>query len=616
VATDSSGNIYVADTGNHIIRKITPAGVTSTLAGTAGSTGSADGAGSAARLYAPEGVATDSGGNIYVADTSNQTIRKITPGGFVTTLAGMAGFSGSLDGTGSAARFRGPGQLAADSGGNIYVADTFNHTVRKITPGAVVTTLAGMAASTGSADGTGSAARFYFPAGVTTDSGGNVYIADTDNRTIRRITAAGVVTTLAGMAGPLGSADGTGSAARFFSPGAVAADRVGNVYVADANNHTIRKITAAGVVTTFAGVAGSQGNADGTGSAARFRRPRGVAAGGDGNIYVADTENHTIRKITSTGIVTTLAGFAGSSGSADGTGSSARFFLPRGVSADSSGNAYVADSANHTIRKITPDGTATTVAGMAGSPGSSNGTASAARFNNPGAVAIDIAGNIYVADSLNHTLRLIPTSSGDVRTIAGMARLSGSADGTDSAARFNDPEGVATDSVNIYIADTGNHTIRKITIARVVTTLAGMPGFALEVDGTGNAARFASPTGLSIDRDENVFVADYGNNSIRRGEPALSDLAVIDKPAGVVGQARQLNTAPQTATSWSWRLVRQPSNSIAVLSSPSVRNPAFIPDVADLYVFQLTATNGVQTSITMVELTATTTPLRSRAVRR
>jgi streptogramin lyase len=241
--------------------------------------------------------------------------------------------------------------VAVDAAGNVYVADTNNYTIRKISPDGFVTTLAGTAGSPGSADGSGAAVSFNFPAGVAVDAAGNVYVADTDNHTIRKITSAGVVTTLAGTALSQGSADGIGAAARFDYPQGVAVD-AGNVYVADRDNYTIRKITSAGVVTTLAGTAGNQGPTDGTGAAARFDYPHGVAVDAAGNVYVADTDNHAIRKISPAGVVTTLAGAASNRGSADGPGATAGFNSPYGVAVDAAGNVYVADTSNHLIRKI------------------------------------------------------------------------------------------------------------------------------------------------------------------------------------------------------------------------------------------------------------------------
>ncbi len=331
----------------------------STLAGLGGGgAGSADGTGSAARFSWPLGVTVDGAGNLYVADFGNNAIRKVTPAGVVTTLAGQPGSAGSSDGTGSAARFQHPSGVAVDDVGNLYVADLYNYTIRKVTPADVVITLAGQAGSSGSADGTGSNARFAFPSGVAVDSAKNVYVADQYNHTIRKVTPVGVVTTLAGRAGYSGSTDGTGSGARFYEPLGVAVDSAGDVYVADRGNHTIRKVTASGVVTTLAGPVqfdsfGNRvtGSADGTGSAALFNSPSGVAVDSTGNIYVADVGNHTIRKVTPAGIVTTLAGLAGNTGSTDGTGSAARFSYPNGVAVDSAGNVYVADKENQTIRR-------------------------------------------------------------------------------------------------------------------------------------------------------------------------------------------------------------------------------------------------------------------------
>ena len=215
--------------------------------------------------------------------------------------------------------------------------------------------------SSGTNDGTGTAARFFWPSGVAVDTNGTVYVADSGNNTIRKVTPAGVVTTLAGLAGNnTGSADGTGSAARFYEPLNMAVDTNGNIYVSDAYNQTIRKVTPAGTVTTLAGLAGQVGSADGTNSAARFNSPYGVALDSAGDLYVADALNYTIRKVTPVGtnwVVTTLAGLAGYSGSVNGTGSDARFSYPTGVAVDRAGNLYVADMYNNAIRKVTPVGT-------------------------------------------------------------------------------------------------------------------------------------------------------------------------------------------------------------------------------------------------------------------
>ena len=617
VARDSAGNTYVADTVNSTIRKITPAGVVTTFAGLAGSTGSANGTGSAARFNGPAAVAIDSVGNIFVADTNNSTIRKITPARVVSTFAGLAGSTGSANGTGSTARFSFPSALAADSANNIYVADTANSTIRKITPTRVVSTFAGLAGSIGTANGIGSAARFNFPSGVAVDRAGtgNIYVADTSNFTIRQITPAGVVTTLAGSPGVRGGANGTGSAARFdlpvgmavnsagniyvadadagtirkITPGAVvstfagsfarygsqngtgsaarfnlpgdvAVDSSNNLYVADTNNCTIRKITPAAVVTTLAGLA-SPGHTNGTGSAARFDFPQGVAVDTTGKIYVADTVESAIRKITPTAVVSTFAGLPGTSGYVDATGTAARFSFPRwltvgafnnvyvgdtfnfvvrkitpnavvssvvtnpangagqlrGVAMDNSGNIYTADSPHHTIRKITPDGTASIFAGLNDTPGTANGIGSAARFDSPIGLAVDGAGNVYVADSGNNRIRKITPAAG-VTTFAGS--VLGSADGTGTAARFNGPLGVAVDhSGNVFVTDTGNNTIRKITPARVVTTLGGLALSPGTSDGAGINARFNSPRGIAVDSAGNIYVVDTANHTIRLGTP-------------------------------------------------------------------------------------------------
>jgi hypothetical protein len=295
IAVDSGGNLFVADTNMHVIRKITPSGVVTTLAGSPGNPGSADGTGAKARFSSPIGVALDTAGNLFVGDSDNNTIRKVTPAGVVTTFAGLAGESGSANGKGSVARFNGPRETAVDASGNVFVADTFNDTIRKITPTGVVTTFAGLAGESGSANGIGSAARFFQPRGVTVDGAGKVYVADTVNSTIRVITPAGAVSTLAGLARTPGSADGKGSSARFNAPASLRADDFGNLFIADTVNDIVRKIDYFGNVTTLAGSPLVSGSADGTGMNARFASPQGVGLNLQGIVFISDTGNNTIR---------------------------------------------------------------------------------------------------------------------------------------------------------------------------------------------------------------------------------------------------------------------------------------------------------------------------------
>jgi len=310
-------------------------------------------------FQAPWGVAVDGGGNLYVADSQNGTISRISPEGQATTLAGRAGYLGVTNGIGSDAAFIIPRGVALDAAGNLFVTDAY--TVRKVTSGGVVTTLAGQKGYPGTADGVSTNAQFSWASAVAVDGAGNIYVAD--RYTIRKVTPAGAVTTLAGSPGHAGSNDGTGSTARFSDRDkGIAVDRAGNMYVADTFNHMIRKITPAGAVTTLAGSI-REGSADGLGTNAAFATPWGVAIDASGVLYVADSANHTIRKVTPAGAVSTVAGTAGTAGSTDGAASRALFNQPRGMAVDSAGNIYVADTGNRSLRKITPSGLVTTLAG-------------------------------------------------------------------------------------------------------------------------------------------------------------------------------------------------------------------------------------------------------------
>ncbi|MGF2414629.1 IPT/TIG domain-containing protein [Ferruginibacter sp.] len=319
-------------------------GYTTTFVGN--SQGYADGTGTSAQFNFPTSMVKDGAGNFFVADRDNHRIRKITPAGVVTTFAG-SGTAGFTNGTGAAASFNQPYALAIDASNNLYVGDRLNYSIRKITAAGIVTTIAGNGVS-GMVDATGSAARFGEPIGLAVDAAGNIFVGDYFNNRIRKITAAGVVTTFAGSSS--GFVDGTGTAAAFNNPFGLAFDAAGNLYVADSHNFAIRKVTTAGVVTTLAGN-GSAGSANGTGSAATFSRPIGITVDANGNVYECDLDNHTIRKITAAGVVTTFAGTTGVRGATDGV--TATFDNPVGVFSDNSNSVlYVADFANNRIRKI------------------------------------------------------------------------------------------------------------------------------------------------------------------------------------------------------------------------------------------------------------------------
>lgn len=617
LALDTNGNLFASDTINHNVRKITSAGVVSTVAGLAGSGGFADGRGATARFDAPAGLAFDGAGGLVIADGNNHGLRRLSPTGIVTTIAGGPGlpvvigpdgFSVFGDGVGSLARFGGPSAVTVDAAGTVFVAD--GGTIRKGANVAVAAKI--IVAPTAQTSPAGQRATFSVVANgnpavtyrwqrqiaasapwADVADGGSFAGATTAALVVSNISlamdkhqfrcvatnslggdtsaAAALavdppvivvplrVATLAGKAGTnAGGADGAGGAARFTFPQALALDGAGNLYVVDSMANRIRKTTAAGVVSTVAGT-GSSGSADGPATAAQFNMPGGIAVDSVGVVYVADSANCTIRKITPAGVVTTLAGQAGQRGFANGTGGAARFSAPVSMVLDPTGLLVVADSLNGVLRKITPTGIVTTIDYHFPDPTDPN-----LPLSTPQGLAVDAANNLYVADSGNHTVRKI-TPAGNVTTLGGKAGVAGSMDGRALNARFNSPTAVALDAAgNVYVADTGNHTIRKISAAGLVSTVAGLAPSAANAnssgsaDGIGAVARFNQPRGLVIDRSGTLFIADSLNNTLRKatatdavstGDPVVFSVLTVGDSQPVTYQWRKNSVAIAGATS-------------------------------------------------------------------
>jgi len=455
-----------------------------------------------------------------------------------TNVAGRTSGAGYEEGTGAAARLNNPTGIVMAASGNAYFCDSYNQVIRMITPGGVVSTIAGTPMVSGSSGGSGKQAKFNSPSGLALDGAGNLYVADRYNHVIRKVTPAGVVTTLAGSAGNYGSTDGVGGVARFYYPKSLALSNNGTLYVTD-SSYAVRAIRLADrSVSTFAGSSSTSGYLDAAGTAGRFGTMQGVVALADGSLRVADMGNHCIRAIATNGTVTTVAGLAGTSGTADGTGGpggTARFSQPSAAGVDSLGNLLVADSG--TIRRVDSSGTVTTISGLTGVYGDTNGGPAMATYRSPASIACAADASLWIADTSNYQIRRL-AADGQVSTLAGNSTQSlGSEDGQGENARFNQPDGIALDPTgNLYVSDRANNTVRKITPDGTVTTLAGLASQAGHVDDTGSAARFNYPRGLCVDPQGNVIVSELTGNDIRKITPAgvVTTLASLSNAVDVV----------------------------------------------------------------------------------
>lgn len=558
VAMDAAGNLYIADTNNSAVRKVTPTGTISAAAGNGPAGYSGDGGpATAAALNGPQGLAVDGAGNLYIADSGNNRIRMVAPNQTISTFAGtgLATYSGknvggtgitSSSGDGGPATWSSvvlPTAVAVDGAGNLYIADYGNSEVRVVSNG-IIRSIAGNNSGVAPAPGgeTAVSVRLSGPTGVAVDSLGNVYLAEGSigsgsglaigDFRIWEITAAGVFTAAAGNGLESYSGDGgPASVAQVDAPGAVAVDPAGNFYIADSLNHRVRKISTAGVITTVAGtgVAGYAGDG-GAAAGAQLNSPMGVAADAYGDLFIADTGNNRIRKVTASGIIYTVVGNGNAGFFGDGgLGPLAALHAPASVAVDAAGNLYIADTGNHRVRAATQTLIVRTIAGT-GQPGFSgdDGPATNAQLNSPSAVALDGAGNLYIADRDNGRIRRV-TLSGTIGTVAGSATAIGIGDGGSAlAAMLAAPQGVAVDGVgDLFISDTGHNRLREVFSNGTIVTVAGNGGRGFSGDGGPAAgAQFNAPLALTLDRAGNVYVADSANDAIRAVQPANAAPAI------------------------------------------------------------------------------------------
>jgi sugar lactone lactonase YvrE len=536
---DSNNNVFIADSGNHVIREVSAAtGNISTVAGTGGVSGfSGDGsAATSAKLNNPNGVYVDAANDIFIADSGNQVIREVV-GTTINTIAGthnVAGFTGD-GGLATAATLHNPLSVSLDSSGNIYIADHDNNAIREVVIATgKIQTFAGSATGVAGATGDGGAATsalLHGPSAVFVDTGNNVFIADTTNSEIREVASVnGKIARIAGngLSGFTGDG-GPATAAELSSPLGVFVDGTGNVVIADTANHFVRQVVAAsGNIHSIAG--NGQLNFAGDGSSAlnaALNLPGGVAVDGPRNIFISDTANNVVRKVVaSTGLIQTIAGTTG--GALNG---------PTGIFVDSSNNVFIADTKNNVIRElVASSGTLQIIAGN-GTPGyqGDNGPPAQAELKLPTGVFVDSIGNIFIADTGNNVIREIVFSTGKIQTVAGTNAGSpgfGGDGGPATSALLSSPSGVFVDGFgNIFIADTGNSVIREVTIANHnIQTVAGShilgPGFSGD-GAAATAAQLNAPLAVIVDPSGDLFIADTANNVIREVAAATGKISTV-----------------------------------------------------------------------------------------
>jgi sugar lactone lactonase YvrE len=566
LAVDAAGNLYIAETGANRVRKVSTNGAISTVAGGVGAGYSGDGSPAlAAQLNGPTGLALDATGRLYIADSGNYRIRVVSPAGIITTVAGtgMAGYP--TNGAANSSNLGFVDSIATDSQGNLYIADRMHGAVLGVTPGGALAAVAGQSESFGySGDkGPATAALLNSPSGVAVDSAGNLYIADSGNNVIRKVAPNGTITTIAGNGAAGYSGDNGLASNAALAVWGISVDSTGYLYLYGGDSH-IRRFAAGETITTIAGgglVAGS-----GLATKATLQFPQGVAVDSAGSLYLADAGNNVVRKRTPDGTLTIVAGNGTAGYVGDGAAAtSAELNNPDGVAIDSAGNLYIADSGNNVVRKVASGGNISTFAGGGSGGCSYYGSATGAQLSSPAGLAVDSSGNLYIADSGNGCIRKVTKATGLLSNVAGGYTtrdfyLNDKTSGLTTDLYF--PQGVAVDQAgNLYIADTGNSCVRKVTPFGAVFIVAGNGGIGYSGDGgPASSAELGAPWGVAVDSSGSVYIADTANQRVRKVSPggAIATIAGTGTP-GYTGDRRGAACAELNSP---WSLAVDPSGII------------------------------------------------------
>ncbi len=518
VAVDAAGDVFTADSGYNVIRKVGTNGIISTVAGSGVAGYSGDGMSATnAELNSPDGVAVDAAGHLFIADSGNNVIREVETNGTISTVAGngIGGYAG--DGMSATnAELDGPQEVAVDGYGQLFVADENNNVIRKVGTSGIITTVAGSGTNYFGNGEEATNAGLYLPDGVTVDARGNLFIADSGNNVVRKVGTNGIIMIVAGDGGYGYSGDGGAATnAELWGPYGVAVDATGNVFIADNNNNVIRKVETNGIITTVAGngMPGYSGDG-GAPTNAELAYPSGLALDTAGNLFIADSSNNRIRKVETNGIITTVAGNGVGDG---GAATNAQLNFPQGVAVDTAGNLFISDSDDSRVRKVETNGIITTVAGS-GVEGywGDGGAATNAQLALPDGVAVDVNGNLFISDFLDNVIRKVWTN-GTITTLAGDGTMGYSGDGGAATnAELAYPCGVAVDALgDLFIAD---GDIREVETNGIINTVAGDPFAEGDYSGDGGMATNAgldNPQDVVVDATGNLFIADTLNNVIR-----------------------------------------------------------------------------------------------------